>query len=123
MEQKITKQYLRNNPYHVFVFGDNLLRIGKGGAASLRDEPNTYGFITKKKPNNKDNSFYKPDEYQEIFDIELYALKEIIQDHSHYLFLISKLGGGLANRYNIFEKIIQPGLQELKQFNNVQFLF
>jgi len=123
MEKQITKTYLQNNPNHVFVFGDNLLRVGKGGAATLRDELNSYGFITKKAPNNNDNSFYRPEEYQEIFDDELNKLKNIIQTNPNKLFLISKLGGGLANKYNIFEKIIQPGLEELKQFNNVQFLF
>ena len=123
MEKQITKTYLQNNPNHVFVFGDNLLRVGKGGAATLRDELNSYGFITKKAPNNNDNSFYRPEEYQEIFDDELNKLKNIIQTNPNKLFLISKLGGGLANKYNIFEKIIQPGLEELKRFNNVQFLF
>jgi hypothetical protein len=33
----ITKKYLENHPNHIFVFGDNSLRQGKGGAASLRD--------------------------------------------------------------------------------------
>ena len=54
----ITKEYLRNNLNNMFVFGDNLLRRGYAGAASLRDEPNAYGFITKKAPNNDDKSFY-----------------------------------------------------------------
>lgn len=45
----VTKQFLDNNPNAIFVFGDNLLRVGYGGAAILRDHPQTYGFITKKK--------------------------------------------------------------------------
>ncbi|MFW6247319.1 MAG: hypothetical protein ACOC22_04075 [bacterium] len=63
MEEIITRKYLKENPEHIFVFGDNLLRKGYGGAAKLRDLPNTYGFITKKYPDNKDESFYTPDEY------------------------------------------------------------
>lgn len=120
---EITKTYLKNNPRHIFVFGDNYLRYGKGGAATLRDEINTYGFITKKEPNNNDSSFYRPDEYKSIFDTELKKLKRVIEKNPNNLFLISKLGGGLASKYNIFEQVIKPGLDELKIYNNVKFLF
>ena len=44
----ITQKYLREHSNEIFVFGDNILRKGHGGAAALRNEPNTYGFITKK---------------------------------------------------------------------------
>jgi hypothetical protein len=38
--------------------------------------------------------------------------------------LISKLGGGLANKYNIFENIILPNIKEnLKEFENIVYLF
>ena len=78
---------------------DNLLRFEKGGALTLRDELNSYGFITKKALNNK--------------------LNDIIQTNPNKLFLISKRCGRLVNKYNIFERVIQPGLEELKRFNNV----
>jgi hypothetical protein len=51
-EVTIAREYLRSHPDHVFVFGDNLLGRGLGGAAALRREPNTFGFITKKRPDN-----------------------------------------------------------------------
>jgi len=44
----ITAQYLKENPDHIFVFGDNTVRKGFGGAAKFRDFPNTYGFVTLK---------------------------------------------------------------------------
>lgn len=44
----VTKEFLDQNPNAVFIFGDNRRRLGYGGAASLRDHPQTYGFITKK---------------------------------------------------------------------------
>lgn len=119
----ITKEYLRANPTHVFVFGDNTIRKGKGGAAILRDEPNTYGFITKKYPNNEDASFYRPEEYRVIFNKELAKLSWEIFDHSKKTYLISQLGGGLANRYNIWETIIKPGLEKIRAFSNVVFLW
>lgn len=118
----ITEEYLLANPNHVFVFGDNLIRKGKGGAAKLRDLPNTYGFITKKYPNNHIDSFYKPDEYQKVFSREKTKLINIIINNPQCLFLISNLGGGLANRFNIRKLIIEPGLKDLSQFKNVKFI-
>lgn len=120
---QITKSYLRENPDHIFVFGDNLKRRGYGGAAKLRDEPNTYGFITKKAPNNSKGSFYKPEEYEEKFETELRRLIKEIEANPDKLYLISKLGGGLANKYGIWQKVIRPGLTKLENYNNVKFLF
>jgi len=122
-EEIITPQYLNENPNHIFVFGDNLLRVGKGGAAILRDEPNTYGFVTKIAPDNRASSFYTPEEYQEVFDTELQKLIEIIASNPDKLYLISKLGAGLANRNRIFEMVISAGVEVLKEFENVKFLY
>lgn len=115
----VTEEFLRANPNVVFVFGDNSIRRGKGGAAKLRDEPNTYGFITKKYPNNGDESFYRPLEYVELFYAELLKLAREIEKNSAKTYLISKLGGGLANRYHIYEEVIEPGLKKLELLNNV----
>ena len=122
-EKIVDRKYLRQHRDEIFVFGDNLLQIGHGGAAALRDEPNTYGFITKKYPNNNDNSFYKPDEYTKVFQVELKKLVKKIEENPDKKFLISKLGAGLANRYKIFENVIENGLEKLKSYSNVEFLF
>lgn len=118
----ITKSYLRKNPNHIFVFGDNLKRKGYGGAAKLRDEPNTYGFITKKYPNNNDGSFYKPEEYKIKFDVELKRLIKEIEKNPDKIYLISQLGGGLANKYKIYQKVIKKGLTVLTKYDNVKFI-
>jgi len=49
----VSRGYLQTHPEYIFVFGDNLDRKGKGGAAKLRDMPNSLGFITKRHPNQK----------------------------------------------------------------------
>ncbi len=121
--QFITKEYLRNHLNFVFIFGDNLDRKGKRGAATLRDEPNTFGFITKKHPDNLDSSFYKPKEYKRVFTNELTNLLRTIESNTNVTFLVSKLGAGLTNRYKIWEKIIQPGLEQLKPYPNVKLLY
>lgn len=118
----ITKEFLRENPNCVFVFGDNRLRKGKKGAAELRDEPNTYGFITKKEPNNNDESFFKPVEYRYVFEEEMRKLMLKIINNPNKIFLISRLGSGLADKYNISEKVINLGIIRLKRFPNVIFL-
>lgn len=119
----ITKKYLLAHPNHIFVFGDNTLREGKGGAAKLRDSRNTYGFITKRYPGREPADYYEVSEYIEIFRKELILLKMYIKKHSDKLFLISKLGAGLANKYGIFEHVIYPKILELDKFKNVKFLF
>lgn len=122
-EKFITIGYLRENPNHIFVFGDNTIRKGKGGAAITRDEDNTYGFITKRLPDSNDGSYYKPQEYLPIFRDEMIKLIHTIIYNPNKTFLISKLGAGLANKYMIYEKVIKPGLHELKRYPNVEFLF
>ena len=115
----ITKQFLHDNPNAIFVFGDNTARKGKGGAARLRDLPNTYGFITKKYPTNHDNSFYQPEEYEDVFKSEMAKLIKLIEISPNKTFYISKLGSGLANRYNIYSAVIMPVLKRLKRYKNV----
>lgn len=120
----MSKNFLDENKRAIFVFGDNTIRQGYGGAAALRDHPQSYGFITKKFPDNQDSSFYKPNEYSIIFFDELVKLRENIQNEPFKTFYISQLGGGLANKYYIWENIIKQGLEKnLKDFPNVVFLW
>ena len=120
----IDQQYLKSHPNEIFVFGDNKLRSGYGGAASLRDEVNTYGFITKRAPNNHDSSFYRPDEYIHVFSREIGLLEMHMRVNPDKLYLISRLGAGLANKYKIFESVIEPNMPaHLTEFKNVRFLW
>lgn len=119
----ITKKYLKDNPDHIFVFGDNKLRKGKKGAAVLRDMPNSYGFITKKYPSYNNDAYYKPSEYYKVFQKEIDKLILQIMNNPDKTYLISKLGFGLANRYGIWSKVIKDGLELIRDFKNVKFLF
>jgi len=118
----ITQEFLDNNPNAYFVFGDNLERCGYGGAAQLRDHPHSIGFITKKFPDDHDGSFYKPEEYTPVFFEELKKLKIIIEKRPEKMFYISQLGGGLANKYYIWQKLIRHTLvRNFEKFDNVVF--
>lgn len=119
---KITQEFLDINLSAYFVFEDNIERYGHYEAAILRDHPHAIGFITKKFPDNKDESFYKPEEYSPVFFEELNKLKKIIQKCPDKTFYISKLGGNLSNRYKIWEKLIRHNLvRALFDFDNVIF--
>lgn len=120
----VTKKFLDENPNAIFVFGDNVRRVGYGGAASLRDHKQTYGFITKKNPDNMDESFYRPDTYRFDFNVYILELRLFIEKNNDKTFYISQLGGGLANRYKIWEQVIKPGLEKnLSHYDNVIFLW
>ncbi len=120
----IDKKYLKENPDHIFVFGDNTIRMGKGGAAKLRDVSNTYGFITKIKPWTGDGDYYKPNEYEAKYQVELRRLIKEIERNPTKTYLISKLGAGLANKFNIFDKVIEPNIKnDLAEYENVKFLW
>ena len=118
----VTQTFLDENPDSYFVFGDNIERFGHGGAAALRDHPHAIGFITKKFPDNHDTSFYKPEEYSSVFFEELEKLKKLIQRRPDKTFYISQLGGGLANKYFIWQKLVRHNLvRTLEDFENVVF--
>jgi len=120
----VTKEFLDSHQDVVFVFGDNLTHKGYGGAAILRDHPRAYGFITKKYPSNEDDSFYGVTEYRDVFKRELMYLEDDIRANKNKTFYISQLGGGLANRYKIWENVIKDGLEKaLSKYENVVFLW
>ena len=121
--QLITAEYLRQHPTDIFVFGDNLEHRGTGGAAALRTEPNTYGFVTKKAPDNKPESFFTVEEYKGVFQIELAKLEHQLIRHYNRRFLISKLGGGLANKHGIWEAVVKPQLATALNRYGDQVLF
>ena len=122
IDKTITKEFLDLYTNSYFVFGDNLTRRGMGGAAKLRDHQHAIGFITKKFPDNKDGSFYKPEEYAPVFFEELGKLKKIIKSYPNKTFYISQLGAGLANKFRIWELLIRDNLvRELEKFDNVIF--
>ena len=120
----ITKEYLEENPNHIFVFGDNTQRVGNGGAAKLRPYRNTYGFITKRYPLMNLQAYYTLLDYEPVFWEQMHRLMTIISTNPNKTFLISKVGAGLANHYGIWESIIEPNIKlELRHFDNVKFLF
>jgi hypothetical protein len=118
----ITHELLDSEPNSYVIFGDNLIHQGFGGAAKLRDHPHAIGFITKKFPDNRDDSFYKPEEYVPIFFEELEKLTKLVKNKPDKNFYITQLGGGLANKFYIWQKLIRHNLvRSLEPYSNVVF--
>ncbi len=64
-QSRIYRRDLRANPNVLYVFGDNLERVGFGGqAAEMRGEPNAVGVATKNAPGMNDDDFFSDDEFQ-----------------------------------------------------------
>lgn len=124
MEIIITEKYLDVHPNEIFVFGDNFDGRGLGGAAKLRYHKQAIGFITKKHPDDEDESFFNCENYIPWYLSAVSSLRDRIKRQPDKIFLISKLGAGLANRYGIFEKIIEPTIKVLlSDLNNVRWLW
>ena len=118
----ITEEILDKEPNAFFVFGDNVLKQGLGGAAKLRNHPRAIGFVTKKAPTHDQGACFTPEEYAKPFFDQLDQLSAHIKNMPNNTFYVSKLGSGLANRYWIWERVISHNLQdELGGYDNVVF--
>ena len=62
-----------NNPNKIYIFGDNLCSVGKGGQAVIRDCNNVFGIPTKRTPSMDSNAFFSDnfDEYRDLPEILL----------------------------------------------------
>lgn len=104
IKQKIIKREdLRNNRNLLYVFGDNLERVGMGGQAyEMRGEPNAFGIATKFTPGHSEETDYFSDceECERIIDEEfstLYTALVYGKVHYHGIVLPADgLGTGLA---------------------------
>ena len=91
----ITREYVKNHPEKIFIFGDNCMGIGLGGQAkNLRGEPNSFGIPTKKLPSSTENAFFTDDEFYDNTEIIDKAIARIPLDCTEIVIL--PLGVGLA---------------------------
>jgi len=94
---------VRENPDHLFIFGDNDIKKGKKGQAIIRDEPNALGIPTKKFPSYSEKAYYSDFELeQNIKNIDK-AIELIILELPKYKKLVlptDGFGTGLADLQN-----------------------
>jgi hypothetical protein len=92
----------RDNRNSLFIFGDNIQRIGCGGQAIIRDEVNAMGLVTKVLPKDTYASYMNDHEYWHNIvniDIDLAEIIHTLISENPYNTLILSSGGygtGLA---------------------------
>jgi hypothetical protein len=97
----ITREYVRANPYKIFLFGDNLEQRGFGGqAAAMRGEPNAIGIPTKKSPSYAEGAFFTDDEFEQnkaAIDLAFAMIAEAVSDSTQMIIVPANgLGTGRA---------------------------
>lgn len=76
----ILRTALQSNPDDLYVFGDNVQRVGMGGqAAYMRGEPNAVGVATKWTPSNDPTAFFYDSQIDQIRHIWLKDTERLIQ--------------------------------------------
>ena len=100
MEVKKIKRYsvdlVEQNPDHVFIFGDNICGIGRGGQAQIRYCKNAHGIPTKLKPSQLPDSYFSDDSYDSNIAHINKALDSIPKYYKVIVFPEDGLGTGLA---------------------------
>ena len=64
-KKRISREDIRSTfPTHIYLFGDNMERVGMGGQAySMRGEPNSFGVPTKWKPDSRESSYFSDGDF------------------------------------------------------------
>jgi len=95
----VTRQEVQSHKDTIYVFGDNVVRLGYGGQAKeCRGEPNCIGIPTK----------WSPYEYFSNKDLDIVkghidaAIKKILQrkNEGYKIVVLPKIGEGLADLPN-----------------------
>jgi len=100
MPIKIIRKDIKKNRNILFIFGDNDERTGFGGMAKeFRDEPNSLGIRTKKKPSTDSESYYTDEEYDENCKKINEDIEAILKEARSYagVWITRQTGQGLAN--------------------------
>lgn len=94
-----SRKIVKENKNIFFVFGDNLVKKGKGGQAVIRGLKNTIGVPTKKYPSNRSNSYMSDDELnsnKEAINQAFVKINEKIKEGYFIALPKDGLGTGLA---------------------------
>lgn len=91
---------LMTNPDFLYVFGDNILRVGMGGQAyACRGEPNAVGIPTKWAPHSGPGAFFDDEDFARIVSVIEADFNKIIRHLDNggtVVFPADGLGTGLA---------------------------
>lgn len=109
----ITREMLRAEPDTVFVFGDNIKRIGMGGQAKeMRGEPNAFGIPTKWSPGMADEDFFTDHDYDFVIP-HLISAHTFLKSVDKIVWPADGIGTGLA-RLNLTAPKIFHAIEMIK---------
>lgn len=90
-QHRIYRKDIQANRNVLYIFGDNLDRVGFGGQAKeMRDEPNSFGIATKRKASHNYYEDYFHDEQEDVVGIIEAEFKRL---HEHIETRVSQFTG------------------------------
>lgn len=119
-----TEELVKNNPNKLFVFGDNMLRYGKGGQAIIRDLPNTLGIVTKRAPKTGKTAYFSDadDEMDTMLqDIRKLHLISKCNVFTHIVFPSKGIGTGMAHMKSKSPMLYKMMKHRLETYFNYTF--
>ena len=122
MQKFFSVKDCNHNPNKIYIFGDNLCGIGKGGQAIIRDCSNAFGIPTKRAPSMNSNAFFSDrfDEYEAIkAKIEKLITLDRYKTDITFVFPTAGLGTGLAKMNQTSPKLFEYMNKTLYKFFGV----
>jgi hypothetical protein len=106
--KRYDRQLIQSMRDCLFVFGDNMIRVGYGGqAGAARDEPNAVGIVTKRLPSNTTESFLYDRDLDEVAPIIDQDFERLYQHNGLVYWPIDGIGTGLARLNETAPAIMQ----------------
>ena len=112
----------RANPSLMFIFGDNVKRVGKAGTACLRGEPNSFGIATKRWPSTAPHAFFDDEEGADWLVLleDLDTLRDAVQAHPDVDWVLPTrgIGNGLSSMKEKCPRLYACLISELEEIFN-----
>jgi len=99
-----TIEDVKKSPNKIFIYGDNDLLTGLGGQAIIRNESNTLGIRTKKKPSHEKDAYYTDDEFEDNKKKITQDIKKILDELLFGTIIVFSEGGYGTDRAKLKEK-------------------
>lgn len=117
----IKKEDLHANRDILYVFGDNMVRAGRGGQAKeMRDEFNAIGIPTKHEPTMQEKAFFKDSDYEKVSAViekDFDHIRNYMLAGGDVKFPVSGIGTGLADLPNKSPKIYGLIVENMNNLN------
>lgn len=120
----ISREDLIANRDSVYVFGDNMNRVGLGGQArEMRYEPNAIGVPTKWRSSMTDDAFFTDEDYDKVVNVlekDFDAIRVALARGKNVVFPADGLGTGLSQLQSRSPKIfkyIENSIVEIVEYS------